>query len=420
MERGVAAVQKNEDWIEANEDAITQRGVLRTEAIKAHTELAHTVKTLTEQLRIITDTIKVLDKHEYDPNCKYCCNNEFVKKAMASKERLPEVTDKLQAAIAECAEAEAAVESLKDVPAQQTMLTDTRTLLSQQVLAVEKLKTKIAESETTKLKVVRDAEQAIQVMKNDVLDMQRKIERCADTIVSIDADIATQHTQEADILTNARIGDQIVEIKTLRSKYSAENSSLNALLVSKTSSLAVLESKRHTILEKINKAKLLAFEHMAYELYLAAVCRDGIPYQLVAEVVPVLETDVNNILSQLVDFAVLLDVDGKNINGRIVYAEDQVWPLELASGMEKFISSLAIRVALMRVSLLPKSNFLIIDEGFGALDTDNRSSLHMLFSFLKTQFDFLLIISHLDSLRDVTDSILEIKRDDRYSTIYVD
>ena len=45
--------------------------------------------------------------------------------------------------------------------------------------------------------------------------------------------------------------------------------------------------------------------------------------------------------------------------------------LELTSGMEKFISSLAIRVALINVSNLPRPNFLAIDEGFGTLDSEN-------------------------------------------------
>ena len=40
-------------------------------------------------------------------------------------------------------------------------------------------------------------------------------------------------------------------------------------------------------------------------------------------------------------------------------------PLELSSGMERFISSLAIRVGLMNVSNLPRTNFLAIDEGWG-------------------------------------------------------
>ena len=42
--------------------------------------------------------------------------------------------------------------------------------------------------------------------------------------------------------------------------------------------------------------------------------------------------------------------------------------IELSSGMERFISSLAIRIGLMNVSNLPQGNFLAIDEGWGTMD----------------------------------------------------
>ena len=45
----------------------------------------------------------------------------------------------------------------------------------------------------------------------------------------------------------------------------------------------------------------------------------------------------------------------------------------------------------------------MIDEGFGTLDSENLQSLFMLFTYLKTQFDFVMVISHIDSMRDVVD-----------------
>jgi DNA repair exonuclease SbcCD ATPase subunit len=113
----------------------------------------------------------------------------------------------------------------------------------------------------------------------------------------------------------------------------------------------------------------------------------------------------------------MFQLDGKNINTYIVYSEEKTWPLELTSGMEKFISSLAIRTALVNVSNLPRPNFLAIDEGLGNLDSENLNSLFMLFTFLKSQFDLLMIISHLDSVRDVVDNLIDIKKVAGFSKI---
>jgi DNA repair exonuclease SbcCD ATPase subunit len=150
-----------------------------------------------------------------------------------------------------------------------------------------------------------------------------------------------------------------------------------------------------------------------------AIGRNGIPYEMMTNTIPQIETEINNILSQIVKFSVSLEVDVKNISGKLFYDSDNVWPLENSSGMERFISSLAIRVALMNASNLPKPNFLIIDEGFGVLDKEHLHSMQILFNLLKTHFDFILVVSHLDTMRDVVDNIIEIKKDKGYSQILV-
>ena len=110
-------------------------------------------------------------------------------------------------------------------------------------------------------------------------------------------------------------------------------------------------------------------------------------------------------------------MDGKNINNYIAYSDDRSWPLEMASGMEKFISGLAIRIALTNISNLPRPNFIAIDEGWGTMDSDNLNSLYQLFQYLKNIYQFSLIISHIDTMRDFTDILLEIKQENGHSKI---
>ena len=51
------------------------------------------------------------------------------------------------------------------------------------------------------------------------------------------------------------------------------------------------------------------------------------------------------------------------------------------------------------------------------MDSDNLNSVYNLFEYLKSQFQFTMIVSHIDSMRDVVDSLLEIKKDGDYSNI---
>ena len=232
--------------------------------------------------------------------------------------------------------------------------------------------------------------------------------------------IQKYYEQEKDIVYNSNIEK---EIKTTENELSDTNYKLdkvNREINSVYAEIKVLDTKRKNILDNIDKVADLEKKYEAYEYYLDAVKRDGVPYELITKALPTIEGEVNNILSQLVDFQMVFEMDGKNINNYIVYDNDNVWPLELSSGMERFISSLAIRVGLINVSNLPRSNFLAIDEGWGTMDSDNLNSVYNLFQYLKSQFQFTLIVSHIDSMRDAVDTLLEVKKENGFSNINFD
>ena len=75
---------------------------------------------------------------------------------------------------------------------------------------------------------------------------------------------------------------------------------------------------------------------------------------------------------------------------------------------------------MINVSNLPAANFLAIDEGWGTMDSDNLNSVYNLFQYLKTQFQFTMIVSHIDSMRDAVDTLLEIKKEDKFSNVSFD
>ena len=54
------------------------------------------------------------------------------------------------------------------------------------------------------------------------------------------------------------------------------------------------------------------------------------------------------------------------------------------------------------------------------MDSDNINSVYNLFQYLKTQFQFALIVSHVDSMRDAVDTLLEITKDTEFSKIKFD
>ena len=182
------------------------------------------------------------------------------------------------------------------------------------------------------------------------------------------------------------------------------------------SKISVCKNQISEINYKINQIKVAERKHKLYESYCRAVSRDGIPFDIITATVPEIQNEVNNILSQVADFTSLFETDGKNIVPYIVY-NDKKWLMNLTSGFEKFVLSLAIRVALINISNLPRPNFLILDEPFGVLDSENLSKMDVLFSYLKSQFDFIIIISHIDAMKDIVDDIMEIKKEGKFSKV---
>jgi DNA repair exonuclease SbcCD ATPase subunit len=94
--------------------------------------------------------------------------------------------------------------------------------------------------------------------------------------------------------------------------------------------------------------------------------------------------------------------------------------LDKASGYQNFIIGLAFRIILTRIGAIGQQlKHLFIDEGFTACDSVNIEKVPVLLkSILKYGgYDSILIMSHLDSVRDCTSIHINIERKDPFSYI---
>lgn len=171
-------------------------------------------------------------------------------------------------------------------------------------------------------------------------------------------------------------------------------------------------TKRNIITLKEEKEKYggLRRRWETYNRFISAVDRHGIPSEIIALQLPLINLELQNILQGVVNFNLRLEVsqDG-SIEVMLDYG-DSSRIVECGSGMEKMISSLALRVALINVCTLPRSDMLIIDEGFGALDDKNVEACSRLLLSLKKYFSNIIIISHVDAVKDVVDNVIDIQK----------
>jgi len=334
-----------------------------------------------------------LDSHKYDEQCDVCMENSQTIREQKAK-----------------------VDS--DIGDGESYLNEFDETLSTLMLTIDSLKG--YEVEWDKYTNAKD--------KEDKLD--REISQLINTLSTSETEeirLETQVTQqkylideyyknEKQIKLNKEVRDEIVDVRSDLDKIKQIVKNSNADILSLNGKVSALQNQKETIEGRISEVKDLESQSKLFDYYLNALGKDGVSYELIEKSLPMIEGEVNNILGQIVDFGMQLEIDGRNINAYLVYG-DQRWSLEMCSGMERFISGLAIRVALINVCNLPRPNFLVIDEGFGTLDSENLQSLFMLFTYLKTQFDFVMIISHIDSMRDVVDDLIEIKKVDGFSNV---
>lgn len=167
-------------------------------------------------------------------------------------------------------------------------------------------------------------------------------------------------------------------------------------------------------IEKIDELKEARELCRAHELYAAAVGKDGIPYRVLTRKLPAINEEINKILANAAEFGVFIEDDPveQSIRFYLQYGRYKSRLLELAGGAEKMLASIAIRVGLLSVSSLPKTNLFVIDEGFGKLDPERLESVQRMFDYLKTVFDHVVVVSHLDVMKDFVDNQIEISADD--------
>ena len=122
-----------------------------------------------------------------------------------------------------------------------------------------------------------------------------------------------------------------------------------------------------------------------------------------------LENEINSILYELAEFNIKIHYDIKNgidiykiINNNIEISANQL------SGFEKEVVNILFKIVLNKFNTKFTSNFLIIDEGFTSYDSKHLSHIDKLMSLLKSNYKFVLIISHIDTLKDYFDQIITI------------
>ena len=187
------------------------------------------------------------------------------------------------------------------------------------------------------------------------------------------------------------------------------------------------------IAEGSGRLSELLVDQDIYQELVTAFGRQGVQAMLVETVVPRLEDEANLLLGRMTDNRMHLQLEtqrerrtgqGEPIETLEIRVSDELGPrsYEMYSGGEAFRVNLALRIALSKVLAqrmgvpLPT---LFIDEGFGTQDAAGRERILDVIGAIQDDFDKIIVITHLDELKDVFPVRIEVQKEDLGSTFWL-
>lgn len=212
------------------------------------------------------------------------------------------------------------------------------------------------------------------------------------------------------------------ELVALRSKIETANADIrvtNTSIEKHKNNITNSKEKiqiNEDLIKKIKSEEELIF---VFKTYLTIFGKNGISKVIIKNMIPLLNQELYRLLSDSCYFTLELSINDKNeLEFLMIDNETRVVkPLASGSGYERTISSLAIRSVLTKVSSLPKPNIVVMDEVFGKIADDNLEMVGEFFKKIKEYFEHIFVISHNPLIRNWSDNIIMVKKEDNVSSI---
>lgn len=189
--------------------------------------------------------------------------------------------------------------------------------------------------------------------------------------------------------------------------------------------------------EKLKQRSDNLKEKEAFESLAEAFGKKGIQAMIIETAIPEIEDEANGLLERLTEGRMKIalvtqkETKTKVANGErgivetldiIISDEMGDRPYENYSGGEQFRVNLAIRLALSKLLTRragAKLQFLVVDEGFGTQDAAGRARIVEVLDTIKHDFEKIVVITHLDELKEEFPTRIEVSKNSTGSTFEV-
>ncbi len=219
------------------------------------------------------------------------------------------------------------------------------------------------------------------------------------------------------------LSGELEELRRAQTDRSSAAARLAERLEAASRNAADLETARAAEVEA-------AADHRSYRRLTEAFGRGGIPDLIIDNALPELEEEANQILGALSDYEMSVHFamrrETKTGKARdtfdvLVHHDGGVRDFAMFSGGEAFRIAFSVRLAMSKLLVRragARLETLVVDEGFGTQDPQGRERLVEALNLARREFSKVLVITHLDDLKDLFGSQIRVWKDPRRGSVF--
>ncbi len=269
---------------------------------------------------------------------------------------------------------------------------------------------------------VQQAKAALQPIQREIIDLTNQIAVDEKELEQIEGSVEQQKAALDEFSAN------LPDLQKAKKEFDTVQAETNRIRLEKGAAeqlVSVLESLKKQKQEVIREREEVNLQISQLKYLEKAFSKNGIPAILIDQALPEIEEHANLILGKLTDermsvrFSTQKEYKDKNREDKIetlaIFISDETGSreYELFSGGEAFRINFAIRLALSHILTKragARLQMLVIDEGFGSQDEEGRQRLIEAIIAVQDDYKKILVITHLDELKDAFPSRIEVEK----------
>lgn len=281
--------------------------------------------------------------------------------------------------------------------------------------------------------LLRSSESDMQALENARATYAPIQKQAAELILEIE-DLQSELSEKTKFLTELRTIHQeqfhdLLDPKQIQRQLDQNQIELNQIITKiggEKQKLATIQRRKESKTSYLSEKSELNLSISRHEKLKDAFGKNGIPALLIEQALPQIEVHANQLLDRLTNGAMSIRFetqseykDKKRTDKKetleilINDLNGNTRAYEMFSGGEAFRINFAIRMALSQVLARrsgAKLQTLVIDEGFGSQDAEGRQRLIEAINQVRGDFAKILVITHLDELKDAFSTRIEVEK----------